>query len=428
MTTVCIAMGLGCPRSEVDVARLFEYVRKNGWGIADSMEDADVVLVASCAFIADLEDVSFSLLQSARKRMKPGATFVVLGCLAGICEERLAETFGTVAVPWTCGQDLDALLGANVGFEDISDPPVIEPYVKSASQFFRNRQRHPNDNAVVAQLRRVWERVEKSSRYGWRSPWAARESVCSLRVARGCDGECTFCAIRFGAGPLHSKPLATVLAEFDAGLSRGYRQFTLIAGDLGAYGQDIGTNVAELLGELMARQAHFELTLLDFDMKWLIHYSRVLTPLLAANVHRVRYLSLPLQSGSEAILREMRRGHSAADAERTLVALRLACQDVVLNTQILIGFPGETEQDFQDTLRVLRSARFDSVSIYDYQDRPKTEASRMAGKVARQTIRSRSLRARREFGGPCATLRYRLIEWDKARHQSRGDDAQVGAQ
>ena len=426
MTSVCIAMGLGCPRSEVDVARLFEYVRQNGWGIADSMEDADVVLVASCAFIAELEDVSFNLLESARKRMKPGARFVVLGCLAGICEERLAETFGIQAIPWTNGHDLDELLGASVGYEDVSDPPVIDEYVKSASQSFSDRERHPNDNAVVAQLRRIWGRVEESRRYGWRSPWAAGKTACSLRVARGCDGECTYCAIRFGAGPLHSKPLAQVLAEFDSGLSQGHRHFTVIAGDLGAYGQDIGTNVAELLGELMARQTQFELTLFDFDMKYFIKYSGALIPLLAANADRVRYLSLPLQSGSEAILQQMRRGHSAADAERSLVALRAACPKLVLNTQILIGFPGETEKDLEDTLRVLRRARFDSVSIYDYQDRPNTVASRMPGHVSMSTIRTRSLRARREFGGPFATLRYRLMEWEKGRH-NRGRMAHASA-
>lgn len=415
--SVCIAFGLGCPRAQVDTARLCEYVSANGWSIADRVEEADFILVTTCGYSTDYEETSFSLLQSAERRKKAGAKLVVVGCLAGICDARLSETFGADVLASRSGPDLDAILGATVGFEDVADPGEIEPYVEQTSRHFEDAERHPGDNWFMAHLRGaltrtgIKERLSSGWRRGHQGAVAPSEHICSLRVARGCMGQCTFCAIRFGAGVLHSKPLETVLAEFDTGRARGYQEFTLIAGDLGCYGQDVGTNVAELLGEMMSRSADFKLTLLDFDMRWLIEYSDVLTDLFARHGARIRFLSLPLQSGSERILQEMRRGHTAAAAERALVTLRAACPEMALGTQILVGFPGETERDFDETLRILRVGQFDCVGIYDYQDRPKTEASRMPEKVPRAVIRSRSLRARREFGGRWEALQYRAKDW-----------------
>ena len=239
-----------------------------------------------------------------------------------------------------------------------------------------------------------------------------RERVYSIRVAQGCLGECTYCAIKFAAGPRHSKPLRTLLAKFDAGLARGYTQFRLIAGDLGCYGQDIGTNVVDLLSAMMARSPGFQLTLLDFDLKWFIVYSDALVDLYVRHHAHVRSLLLPMQSGSERILQRMRRGHTTKDARRVLMALREACPDMTLESHVLVGFPGETERDFEDTKDLLRAVRFDRVHFYDYQDRPGTEASAMPEKVSRDVIEARSQRARREFGGRWAALEYKAQKWD----------------
>lgn len=417
MTSVCIAFALGCPRAEVDTARLYDYVLANGWSIAEAVEEADLVLVTTCGYSTDYEERSIRLLESAERRMKAGAKLVIVGCLAGISEPRLRETFDAELVPPKRGSDLDDILGATVRLEDVPDPAEIEPYIDRTSRHFDDAERHPGDSHTMARVRRALvrsgmrERLLRKRGRNDQSYLAPTQRVCSIRVAFGCMGECTFCAIRFGAGPLHSKPLPAVLAEFDAGLARGYTEFKLIAGDLGSYGQDLDTNVAELLSAMMERSGHFRLTLLDFDLKYLIEYADTLVDLLARHSERVRSVSLPMQSGSEKMLQKMRRGHSAADAERALRALRAACPEMSLGTQILVGFPGETESDFEDTLRILRVARFNSVGIYDYQDRPRTEASRMPDKVPMATIRSRSLRAHREFGGRWDGLQYRAKEW-----------------
>jgi tRNA-2-methylthio-N6-dimethylallyladenosine synthase len=118
-----------------------------------------------------------------------------------------------------------------------------------------------------------------------------------------------------------------------------------------------------------------------------------------------------MQSGSEQVLSRMRRGHTAADAEHALRKFRAACPDIVVTTHVMVGFPGETEADFEDSLRLLRVGRFNEVTFYDYQDRPRTEASKMLDKIPQSTIRARSLRAHREFNGRFDALRYRAKAW-----------------
>ncbi len=425
MKSVCIAYGLGCPRAAVDSARLSEYVRANRWPVANRIEEADVILVTLCGYNADQEERSIHLLDSADRRRKPGSKLVVVGCLAGIAADRLRASYDADLVPPVDGADLDGILGATVPLDAIADPNEIEPYIRSAESYLDDTDRHPGDGRVKSVMRRALVDSgarELLRRRQWKRELihlVRRERVFSIRVAEGCAGQCTFCAIRFAAGPLRSKPLEAVLSEFDAGLAGGYKHFRLIAGDLGCYGQDIGTTVAELLHLMMQRTGDFELTLLDFNLKWFIAYSDSLLDVLSRNRARLRSLTLPMQSGSDRVLQRMRRGHTARDAQTALRALRQACPQVDLNTQVLVGFPGETEDDFEDTLKVLRAVRFDWVQFYDYQDRPGTEASDMPGKVARDVIRARSLRARRETGLRRAALEYRLTRTPEDRLAAR---------
>jgi len=223
-------------------------------------------------------------------------------------------------------------------------------------------------------------------------------------VSRGCRGANTYCVMRQTYGGLRSKPLDAVLSEFDKGLAQGHREFRLMAQDLGAYGQDIGTEFIQLLRALFDRPGQFQLQLIDVNIRWVVGYLDELVELLSENVTRTRILQMPVQSGSDRILELMRRGHTAAEAEGAFRAIREAMPDLLLVTHALVGFPSETEEDFEKTVRLLRTGRFDRVDIFDYSDRPGTAASRMPDKVPAGIIRARSRRLHREYGGPAAGL------------------------
>ena len=422
----CIAFGYGCcPRARVDTAQWFEFFRLNGWDLSDSIEEADLVVVMTCGVCGLWENRNFELLEAAQRRRRPGSRLVIAGCLAGINESRLRQAFDADLVAPKDAAQLEDIIGATVRLSEVNDPLSIEPYIERASRCFSAKERRSHESIVRAAFRRL-ATVSGIVAAPGQAEFTRRElaaGICSLRVSWGCLGECSYCAIRFAAGPLHSKPLAKVLEEFDRGLQQGYTVFRVVAGDLGCYGQDLGTSVVELLEGLMQRPGEFHLALEDFDLKWLVKYQTPLVYLLARNSSHIRSILLPLQSGSERILALMRRGHTAQEALAAVTALRSACPDMVLDTHVLIGFPGETDEDFEDTRRFLRACRFNHVSCYDYEDRPNTAASSMQPKVPWRVIKRRGFALKRETEGLRKALEYYVSDRGLRFRAQRGAEA-----
>ncbi len=398
MKTACVALDKGCPRMAVDVARLFGYLEANGWTLVDEVHRADLVLAACCGVHQGAEDSGFATLEHIDRRRKAGSTLVAIGCLPSICEERLLRSFDAYAVPPLRAELLDDIIEARVPLADIPEIQDRIPLVQRA-EWNAGRAADPSARRVAravlrapgidALRRRLRSAIDRDSGTG--------KPVCSLRVAWGCSGECTYCAIRFATGGLRSKPLSEVLAEFDAGLGAGFGLFELIAGDVGCWGQDIGASVVDLFQGMFRRPGEYGLIVDDFNPKWLVRYRDELVPLLASKSSRIRTLVLPVQSGSERILSLMRRGYSAREAGEALVELRGAVPNVEMITHVLVGFPGETKADFEDTCELLELVRFDRVDAYPYAGRPHTPASEMQDGVAAEVREAR-----------CASLRDRF--------------------
>lgn len=398
VSRACITFDKGCPRVAVDVALLFEYFEANGWELVDDVEDADLILAAGCAVHQGAEDSGFAALAHIDARRKKGSRLVAIGCLPGICEERLRNTYDALALPPVKAHLLDEIIGARVKLADMREVPDIAPYTDRARRSMGRAgdgpaRRLARDVAhalgldvLRRRLRLVADRRQSGS-----------TRICSLRVAWGCAGECSYCAIRFAAGPLRSKPLDAILAEFDAGLGEGFTRFELIAGDVGCWGQDAGASVIDLFDGLFGSPNGFRLIIDDFNPRWLLRYKAALVPLLAANSGRIESILLPVQSGSLRILSLMRRGYSTADVVKGLAELRAAAPDLNMITHVLVGFPGETDADFDDTRNLLRAVRFDRIDAYPYADRPNTPAGQLPDKVPKKIIEARCSFLEAEF-------------------------------
>jgi len=402
MPLACIVHAAGCPRAEVDTALLLDYFEANGWAISDSIGQADMVVVTACSFCSAEEERGFYMLAAVDRRRRAGSKMAIVGCIAGISQERLRRAFDAAVIPQYDMSQLDDLIGASVPIRGVPDPHDVGLRVDLASRNLSVIDRPPRQAA-----RLLTRDILAKSRLGdWMAnrgylfarDFAPRDpELYSIRVAAGCMSDCAYCAIGKANGPLRSKPLSAVLAEFDAGRAEGRTAFRLLAQDLGAYGQDIDSTVVELLRSIFERDGDFTLWMSDFNAGWLVRYSSELVRMLAADSARIAHLAVPIQSGSDRILRLMRRGHTASQAEDALVSLRAAAPGLQISTHILVGFPGETEDDFEETLRLLRLMHFDRVDVYEYSDRPGTSASSMPGGIPRREIRSRARRALREF-------------------------------
>ena len=155
----------------------------------------------------------------------------------------------------------------------------------------------------------------------------------------------------------------------------------MINTDVGSYGQDIGTNFAELMGRLLEIEGDYKVRIIDFNPRWLIRYWDEWLPLLMKNRDKIAYLSMPVQSASQRILELMRRPYTIDAIKTCFTDLKKHIPELVINTHFIVGFPSETDQDFKQTLEFANSFDFGRISIHPYHDRPKTESSGMPEKI-----------------------------------------------
>jgi len=193
--------------------------------------------------------------------------------------------------------------------------------------------------------------------------------------------DCTFCAVRAAAGTIASVPPEKVVRQFREGVEQGASRFALRAEDLGAYGQDIGSNIVELLSVLLEVDGEYQLSLVDFGPRWLVQFFPELLALFSRHRQKICHFQVPLQSGSDRILRLMKREHTVADAVNCVKAIRKELPELELGTHILVGFPTETEEDFLASVRLLREVSFSEVQVYPSSDRPGTPAASIVPKI-----------------------------------------------
>jgi tRNA A37 methylthiotransferase MiaB len=393
----------GCPRSRMETVRLYEYFRLNGWQVTRRLQKADLVLIATCGVDSIAETTCMREMHKIAALSKTGTQWVITGCLAGINEPLLTEKFPHARlIPPMRSSELNELIDASVKLTDIPYENYLKPkYLRSregalkrATGGLRARWRFYLRHLLGWRLRTILINVFYKNRQFRFEPV---DNVFSIKIADGCLGECSYCAIRFAEGPLRSRSLEAILSDLDAGLERGFREFQVIASDICCWGQDTGHDVVELLSELFQRQGDFKVTFIDFGMKWFIQYAEPITAILANQMDRVRLTMLPIQSGSDTVLARMNRGYTAQQAREAVHLLRQRCPGLPLGTHILTGFPGETQQEFEQTQQFLREVKFERVDIYSYTDRPNTSASAMADKVPQDIINHRTEDLRQEF-------------------------------
>jgi len=219
----------------------------------------------------------------------------------------------------------------------------------------------------------------------------------NLRIAEGCMFNCSFCCIRFATGKLKSRPIEQIVKEFKTGLNNGYKVFQLVCEDTGCYGVDIGTTVPALLRAMLEVEGDYQLLLIDFGGHWLVKYYDELLPLFMNNPDKIRELYVSLQSGSPKILKAMKRPEKGEEVRAKIKELKKKIPHLTFRTTVIIGFPGETEEDFQMTVKAVKEIDFSVVELNKYSDRPGTAASKMENKVPQETIDRRTEEIRKQL-------------------------------
>lgn len=387
-----------CPRRNVDIQRIHDYLRGNGWQMVLNEESADLVVVPTCAYSARKARMSRMAVDRLYRKKKTNAVFVVTGCLPEIDGEKLAQLGGAYSISPKELEKFDELLDPERKIEEFPDPNVLsieEMVIKDSflgKFLFRFSFKSDFLKACSMKLKNMFSGRAESP----------KENSFFLRIAGGCLGQCSYCSIKFAAGTLKSKPRKTVLKEFAEGVDAGYERIVLLGEDCGAYGVDIGTDVVDLLDGMFAHKGRYKVRINDFNAQWLIKYYDRLLPLLKNHTKKIEDLLVPVQSGSNRLLKVMKRPYDINEVKARLLDLREKVPSLKLRTHILVGFPGETENDFKATEQFLDEISFAEVQLFLYDDRPRTEASRMTNKVPRRVAKKRAARIMRKSEGPAS--------------------------
>ncbi len=352
---------LGCAKNEVDSEKLIARLAAAGYGAAASADEADVVMVNTCAFIEEARRESIDVILEHAERRRTGASLVVVGCLAQRYRSQLAE-----ALP-----EADAVIGLERYGELVARLDELTGFEPAV------RRIDPMD--ILDDVRRP----APSAPYAY------------LKVAEGCDKPCTFCAIPLFRGRQRSRAPANVREEAAALAARGAGEIVLVAQDLAAYGRDIGTGIVDLLRDLRDVEGLRRLRLLylyprEVDLR--------LIDAIASEPLVADYFDLSLQHAAGPLLRAMKR---SGDGERHLELIgriRAAAPQAALRSSFIVGFPGETDDDVDLLEEFLGEARLDWAGFFAFSPESGTPAAELPGTVdaAEVTERLRRLLAVQE--------------------------------
>jgi ribosomal protein S12 methylthiotransferase len=340
---------LGCPKNQVDSELMLGRLAAAGHAIAERAEDAECLVVNTCAFIDRAREESVTTILELAKLKERGScrALIVTGCLT--------QRYGAEILQEM--PEVDGILGTS-GLERIAD------LVGQAA----NRQ----DWASSAPPGYLYDASTPRLLTGT-VPYAY------VKIAEGCDMGCTFCAIPQFRGRHRSRPLRDIVAEVDALAARGVQEAILVSQDTLAYGKDLPGNGD--IGDLLVALGE------DTRMPWIrpmyLHPAHVNDRVLAAwsRARIVPYVDMPVQHGDDTILRAMRRAVTARRMKDIVARFRDAVPGVTVRTTVLVGFPGETAEAFDNLLAFIEDVRFDRLGVFTYSPEAGTPSPSFAGQV-----------------------------------------------
>jgi MiaB/RimO family radical SAM methylthiotransferase len=360
-----------------------EFFRVNGWRVAGDYREADLILLTACGLTQYSEDKAIRLISRLKARKKPSAELIVCGCLPKINKERLQEVYDGITFGGDEVERLNEIIEAKIRAQEVHANFLL-PQMKNTlldnwrALNLRNREilAAIKRQLMVGHLRRLSQAIGVDNPHTFH-----------IKVSTGCLDACSYCGIRISRGRVKSKPIDGVVREFEEGLSKGYSDFALLGTDLGAYGRDQGTNLTALLRELLKKKGNYKIKIRNVNPRFLVEMLYELREVFPSG--KISFLSCSVESGNNRILELMNRGYRIEEFKKAIRTLNSEFPEILIGTQVMVGFPSETEDEFNDTVRLLDEVTFDFVEVYQFQPRPHTKAARMEGQIPPEVARKR---------------------------------------
>ena len=380
MKKACVLTN-GCPESQLDSARVKTYIAENGWQIVDDVKDANLILFNACGLTESSALNSIHSIHNIKKQIQDNQRLIVWGCLPKIDPETLFQTHQELSFGEREVDKLDKIIEATKSINDVTVNEICQPVHKEGTWHRLTKI----DRLPVTFVNLLYQRLTKKDLYR-----SGDSSIFYIKIATGCLGNCSYCAVKKSRGNIKSKPIDDVMDEFKAGLSLGFKEFSLMGTDLGPYGRDLGYNLADLITKMVNEKGDFKIGLRNIQPLFLKQMINDLVPAFATG--KIWFTGVAVESGSDRILTLMKRGYSVGDFKEDIQRLKKAHPDLFISTQIMVNFPTETKNDFAESMNLFEESNFDFTEIYSFSPRPGTSAADMQGRVPGRVAYFRELR------------------------------------
>ena len=350
---------LGCPKNEVDTDYMMGITfNDDKYKYEEQPKEADVIVINTCGFIEDAKEESIDTILQAAEYKKDGLidALIVTGCLTQRYKTELMEEI----------KEIDAVLGTGT-FDQIKE---------TIDDVLDNKKRYNRIDKPVFDFNQDLERFNKQNHYSY------------VKIAEGCNNNCSYCSIPFIRGPLNSRKMEDIIKEIDILVENGAKEIILTAQDTTEYGKDLygERKLVDLLKEVVKIK----------DLKWIRllysypeHISQELIDVIKNNDKICNYLDIPVQHSSNKIRKQMRREGTKEELLNVINDVRKNINDVALRTSLIVGFPGETEDDFNNLLSFIKEVKFDRLGVFQYSREEGTKAALMANQIDKEIKQKR---------------------------------------
>lgn len=354
MTIKVGLVSLGCPKNLVDSEIMLGILKESGFLITSREQEADAIIINTCSFINDAKEESIKTILELAKLKEEGncRALLVAGCLAQRYHRELMEEM----------PEIDGFIGTGA----INEVPALVRRTLAGEK--TSRVGSPGYLHTAAQ-----PRIQATPSY-----------TAYSKIAEGCDNRCSYCTIPLVRGPFRSRETEDIVNEAAGMVKQGTKELVLVAQDTTRYGLDLFGHPA--LDSLLERLADLEgLVWIRLLYTYPSLINDQLIRLMAGERKICRYLDIPLQHAADSVLQRMKRQGSNAEILQLIERLRAEIPGITLRSSFIVGFPGETEGDFEELLSFMSRVQFDRVGVFTYSREEGTPAASMSGQVPEET-------------------------------------------
>lgn len=368
---------LGCKVNHYESEAVWQLFKQRGYQKLNFDQIADIYVINTCTVTNTGDKKSRQIIRRAIKK-NPSAVVAVTGCYAQTSAADVLDIPG-----------VDIVIG-NQGRDKIVD--YVEEFLQS---------REPINVVGDIMKAKVYEELEV--------PEFTDRTRASLKIQEGCNNFCTFCIIPWARGLLRSRRPENVLQQAEQLVAAGYKEIVLTGIHTGGYGEDLTDyNLAKLLQELDQLIGLERIRISSIEVSQI---TEEIIAVLQSSARIVNHLHIPLQSGSDEILKRMRRKYTTEEYRQKIAEVRQALPDLAITTDVIVGFPGETDEQFMEATKVIEEIAFAELHVFPYSKRTGTPAAKMEGQVTEQVKHERSQKLIQLSNS--LSLRYRTIFIDK---------------